>query len=98
MIQGIIGDLETTAMFAATGALNSEDGLKRNFAQNREKILKTATILVEDTKRLVSSAGGSQEQLAQAAQTAVNTILQEAEVVKLGATALGSDDLEAQVI
>ena len=85
-------------MFAATGALNSEDGLKRNFAQNREKILKTATILVEDTKRLVSSAGGSQEQLAQAAQTAVNTILQEAEVVKLGATALGSDDLEAQVI
>ena len=96
-INGIVGDLETTAMFAAAGALNSEDGSKGNFAQNREEILKTAKVLVEDTKRLVSSAGGSQEQLAQAAQAAVSTISQEAEAVKLGAIALGSDDLEAQV-
>jgi len=98
MIQGIVGDLETTAMFAATGALNNEDGSKGSFAQNRKEILKTAAILVEDTKLLVSSAGGSQEQLAQAAETAVNTISQEAEAVKLGAIALGSEDLEAQVI
>ena len=97
-INGIVGDLETTAMFAAAGALNPEDGVKGNFAPRREEILKTAKVLVEDTKRLVSSAGGSQEQLAEAAHLAVNTITQEAEAVKLGATALGSDDLEAQVI
>ena len=40
-------------------------------------ILETAKQLVEDTKRLVSSAAGSQEQLATAAQKAVKTITNE---------------------
>ena len=40
-------------------------------------ILETAKQLVEDTKRLVSSAAGSQEQLARAAQKAVKTITNE---------------------
>ena len=40
-------------------------------------ILETAKQLVEDTKRLVSSAAGSQEQLAEAAQKAVKTITNE---------------------
>ena len=53
--------------------------------------------LVEDTKRLVSSAGGTQEQLAQAARLAVKTIQIEAEHVKLGAMSLTTDDVEAQV-
>ena len=53
--------------------------------------------LVEDTKRLVSSAGGTQEQLAQAARLAVKTIQMEAEHVKLGAMSLTTDDVEAQV-
>jgi len=53
---------------------------------------------VEDTKRLVSSAGGSQEQLAEATQIAVKTITSEADHVKLGAASLGSDDMEAQLL
>lgn len=60
-------------------------------------ILETAKLLVEDTKKLVSSAGGSQDALAEAATNAVKTITSEADHVKLGATALGSDDMEAQV-
>ena len=54
-------------------------------------------MLVDDTKRLVNSAGGSQEMLAEAAANAVKTITSEAERVKLGALALGNDNMEAQV-
>lgn len=64
----------------------------------RESILKTAKALVEDTKTLVAGAASSQEQLAVAAQNAVTTILQLAEVVKLGAASLGSHNTEAQVL
>lgn len=62
----------------------------------RECILKTAKALVEDTKLLVSGAGASQEKLAQAAQSSVSTITKLAEVVKLGAASLGSEDPETQ--
>ena len=61
------------------------------------KILETAKLLVEDTKKLVSSAGGTQEALAEAATNAVKTITSEADHVKLGAAALGSDNIEALV-
>lgn len=54
-------------------------------------------VLVEDTKLLVSAAGGSQEQLAYAAGKSVQTITNEAEYIKLGAKSLGADDIEAQV-
>lgn len=64
----------------------------------REHILKTAKVLVEDTKLLVSGAGASQERLAQAAQSSVNTITKLADVVKLGAASLGSEDPETQVL
>lgn len=63
----------------------------------RELILKTAKALVEDTKLLVSGAGASQEKLAQAAQSSVCTITKLADVVKLGAASLGSEDPETQV-
>lgn len=63
----------------------------------REYILKTAKALVEDTKMLVSGAGASQEKLAQAAQSSVHTITKLADVVKLGAASLGSEDPETQV-
>lgn len=69
----------------------------RNFMTFRECILKTAKALVEDTKLLVSGAGASQEKLAQAAQSSVSTITKLAEVVKLGAASLGSEDPETQV-
>ena len=67
------------------------------FSCYRENILKTAKALVEDTKLLVSGAASSQDRLAQAAQSSANTITQLAEVVKLGAASLGSDDPETQV-
>jgi talin len=45
----------------------------------------------------VAGAASSQEQLAVAAQNAVSTIVQLAEVVKFGAASLGSNNPEAQV-
>lgn len=71
-VSGIIGDLDTTIMFATAGTLHSDgDG---TFADHREHILQTAKALVEDTKVLVTGAAGTQEQLANAAQNAVSTI------------------------
>ncbi|CAG2163728.1 unnamed protein product [Oppiella nova] len=96
-VSGIIGDLDTTIMFAASGTLNAENE-NETFADHREAILKTAKALVEDTKTLVAGAASSQEQLAVAAQNAVTTIMQLSEVVKLGAASLGSTNSEAQVL
>uniref|UniRef100_A0A4W3HDT5 Talin 2b n=1 Tax=Callorhinchus milii TaxID=7868 RepID=A0A4W3HDT5_CALMI len=95
-VSGIIGDLDTTIMFATAGTLNAEND--ESFADHRSNILKTAKALVEDTKFLVSGAASSQEKLAQAAHSSVNTITQLAEVVKQGAASLGSDDPETQVV
>ncbi|XP_055324815.1 talin-2 isoform X2 [Sitodiplosis mosellana] len=95
-VSGIIGDLDTTIMFATAGTLHSDnDG---NFADHREHILKTAKALVEDTKVLVAGAAGSQEQLSNAAQNAVTTIIQLADAVKRGACSLGSNQPESQVM
>uniref|UniRef100_A0A673A8S0 Talin-1 n=1 Tax=Sphaeramia orbicularis TaxID=375764 RepID=A0A673A8S0_9TELE len=95
-VSGIIADLDTTIMFATAGTLNRENA--ETFADHRECILKTAKALVEDTKLLVSGAGASQEKLAQAAQSSVSTITKLADVVKLGAASLGSEDPETQVV
>lgn len=96
-VSGIIGDLDTTIMFATAGTLNAEkEG--ENFSDHREYILKTAKALVEDTKTLVAGAASSQEQLAVAAQNAVTTIVQLSDVVKSGASSLGSNNPEAQVM
>ncbi|XP_043281171.1 talin-2 isoform X2 [Venturia canescens] len=96
-VSGIIGDLDTTIMFATAGTLHAENE-GDTFADHRENILKTAKALVEDTKTLVAGAASSQEQLAVAAQNAVSTIVQLAEVVKYGAASLGSQNSEAQVM
>lgn len=96
-VSGIIGDLDTTILFATAGTLHAENE-DETFADHRENILKTAKALVEDTKTLVAGAASSQEQLAVAAQNAVATIVQLSDVVKLGAASLGSNNPEAQVI
>lgn len=96
-VSGIIGDLDTTIMFATAGTLHAENE-DETFSDHRENILKTAKALVEDTKTLVAGAASSQEQLAVAAQNAVATIIQLAEVVKFGAASLGSNNPEAQVM
>ena len=95
-VSGIIGDLDTTILFATAGTLHAENE-DETFADHRENILKTAKALVEDTKTLVAGAASSQEQLAVAAQNAVATIVQLSDVVKLGAASLGSNNPEAQV-
>merc|ERR1712223_1575610 len=96
-VSGILGDLDTTIMFATAGTLNA-DVDDESFADHRENILKTAKALVEDTKTLVAGAASSQEQLAKAAQDSVLTITQLSEVVKSGASSLGSPNREAQVM
>uniref|UniRef100_A0A3B3YJZ8 Talin 2b n=1 Tax=Poecilia mexicana TaxID=48701 RepID=A0A3B3YJZ8_9TELE len=95
-VSGIIADLDTTIMFASAGTLNPEN--EESFADHRESILKTAKTLVEDTKLLVAGAASTQEKLAQAAHSSAKTITQLTEVVKLGATSMGSDDPETQVV
>lgn len=95
-LAGIIGDLETTVMFAQAGTLNPErEG--ETFGDHRETVLKTAKNLVEDTKNLVVAAQGSQEQLATSAQNVLGSMTKLVDNVKLGAAALGSEDMEAQV-
>ncbi|XP_017074044.1 talin-2 isoform X2 [Drosophila eugracilis] len=95
-VSGIIGDLDTTIVFATAGTLHSDgDG---SFADHREHILQTAKALVEDTKVLVTGAAGTQDQLANAAQNAVSTITQLAEAVKRGACSLGSTQPDSQVM
>ncbi|XP_066270432.1 talin-1-like isoform X14 [Branchiostoma lanceolatum] len=96
-VSGIIGDLDTTIMFASAGTLSPEME-DEAFADHRENILKTAKALVEDTKTLVSGAASSQEHLAAAAQSAVDTITKLADAVKSGAASLGPQDAEAQVL
>ena len=95
-VSGIIGDLDTTIMFATAGTLNAEND-DDSFSDHREHILKTAKALVEDTKTLVAGAASSQEQLAVAAQNAVTTIVELAETVKNGAASLGANNPDAQV-
>lgn len=83
-------------MFAQAGTLNPEQDTP-TFGEQKEDVLKTARDLVEDTKTLVVGAQGSQEQLATSAQKVLASMTKLADKVKLGATALGSDDSEAQV-
>nr|XP_027203263.1 talin-2-like [Dermatophagoides pteronyssinus] len=96
-VQGIIGDIDTTILFANSGALNPEDP-NDSFGIYKDEILKTAKALVEDTKTLVAGAASSQEALAVAAQNAVQTITQLTTAVKQGAATLGSNNSEAQVM
>ena len=56
-----------------------------------------AKSLVEDTKQLVASAAGTQDQLATAAQNIMSTVDGIANAAKNGAGAIGPDDKEAQV-
>ena len=95
-LQGMLGDLETNVMFAQAGTLNP-DNEGETFGDHRESILKTAKNLVEDTKNLVVSAQGSQEQLATSTQSVLSSMEKLLNNVKFGAMALGSEDSEAQV-
>uniref|UniRef100_A0A1I8B1N6 Vinculin n=1 Tax=Meloidogyne hapla TaxID=6305 RepID=A0A1I8B1N6_MELHA len=94
-VSGIIGDLDTTIMFATSGSLNPpspcEVAVSAPIVDHRDA-------LFEDTKALVSGAASNQEQLAVAAQNSVRSILQLTEAVKSGASKLSPDSTEAQVM
>uniref|UniRef100_A0A158P8D6 I/LWEQ domain-containing protein n=1 Tax=Angiostrongylus cantonensis TaxID=6313 RepID=A0A158P8D6_ANGCA len=96
-VSGIIGDLDTTILFATSGSLNFT-GEQHDFNEHRVAIIKTAKALVEDTKALVAGAASNQEQLAVAAQNAVRTIINLSDAVKNGAGSLPSSNSEAQVL
>lgn len=63
-VSGIIGDLDTTILFATSGSLNqtSPKAPQRPMDANehRDTIVKTAKALVEDTKALVTGAASNQ--------------------------------------
>ncbi|XP_068208058.1 talin-2-like [Palaemon carinicauda] len=96
-VAGIIGDLDTTVMFASAGTL-SADGEGEKFSDHRDNIMKDSLTLDENAKALVAGASSSQEKLAQAAQCVSSTIVHLAEAVKSGAASLGSNHPEEQVM
>lgn len=95
-ISGIVGDLETTIMFASAGTLRAHDE-HDNYLYHRENVLRSAKALVEDTRPLVASAASNESQLAQAAQESVYTMSRLAETVKSSAASLGPNQAESQV-
>lgn len=95
-ISGIIGDLETTIMFAGAGTLRAHNE-HDNYLNHRESVLRCAKALVEDTRPLVASAASDQAQLAQAARESVFTMSQLAETVKSSAASLGPNQVDSQV-
>lgn len=95
-IEGFIVDLETTGMFAAAGTLQAEPN--DSFAEHRGNVVGAAESMVDHTKKLVKAAGASQEILAEAADSALSTFTSLVASVKQGASSLGSDDVNAQVM
>jgi talin len=114
-INGILADLNTVIMFATAGTLKSDmEDCNDSFSNHRESVLRSAKMLVEDTKTLVSvvsaasAASISQDDefndeesdsaLSHSVQTSVRTIGKLAEHVKMGAGSLGSEQPEAQIL
>ncbi|CAD5207938.1 unnamed protein product [Bursaphelenchus xylophilus] len=99
-VSGIIGDLDTTILFATSGSLNpaSPQHQPQSAKEHRDTIVRTAKALIEDTKALVTGAASNQEQLAVAAQNSVRTIMQLTEAVRRGASVLSKDSQESRVL
>lgn len=95
-ISGIVGDLETTIMFATAGTLRAQDD-QDSYLYHRENVLRCAKALVEDTRPLVASAASDQQQLSEAARESVYTMSRLADTVKSSAASLGPNNAESQV-
>lgn len=97
-ISGIVGDLETTIMFATAGTLRAQESGVGYF-DHRDNVLRCAKALVDDTRPLCTGpqAFNGQSQLAQAAQESVFTMSRLAETVKASAASLGPNNSESQV-
>ena len=87
-------------MFATAGTLKSEVE-SDSLSNHRELILRSAKMLVEDTKSLVSASGTTcidQDELSQCVQKSVRTLFKLSDTIKLGAASLGSEQPDAQVL
>lgn len=96
-ISGLIGDLDTTILYASAGTLRATEDEHDTYGHHRDYILRTAKALVEDSKRLVTSAAGDERALATAARESVETVTKLADAVKAGAASLGPNNAESQV-
>ena len=94
-LDGLIGDIDTTVMFAHAGTLDPEDD--KQFPEHKENILNNAQKLLIDTKALVASAQQSQEQLAGSVTEVLKSSTKLIDSVKLGSSALGIEDKNGQV-
>ncbi|KAH9369268.1 hypothetical protein HPB48_012344 [Haemaphysalis longicornis] len=97
-VSGIIGDLDTTIMFATAGTLHSEREGDQFVDHRSGEHPEDGQGPGGGHQDAGGGAASSQEQLAVAAQNAVSTIVQLAEAVKLGAASLGAHNPDAQVM
>eukprot|EP01134_Creolimax_fragrantissima_P001817 CFRG1817T1 len=94
-IQGVNAELTTTAMFARAGALNHENP-GDNFEQYKAVVKSANTRIVDAAKHMIMSAGGSQEQLGDAANECLSAFQDVALQSKNAAQAVGARDKGAQ--
>lgn len=94
-LAGLIGDIDTTVMFAQAKTLDPEDD--QSFGAHRETILWSSQKLVKDTKQLVEAAQKTQDQLAGAVKEVLKSNTSLINSVKIGAASLGTEDMNGQV-
>ena len=94
-LSGLIGDIDTTVMFAHAGTLDPEDD--QSFGAHRETILWSSQKLVKDTKQLVEAAQKTQDHLAGAVKEVLKSNTSLINSVKIGAASLGTEDMNGQV-
>lgn len=94
-LAGLLGDIDTTVMFAHAGTLDPED--EQSFGAHRETILWSSQKLVKDTKQLVEAAHGTQDQLAASVREVLKSNTSLIDSVKIGSASLGSEDMNGQV-
>eukprot|EP00111_Clytia_hemisphaerica_P007373 TCONS_00021443-protein len=95
-LSGLIGDIDTTVMFADAGTLDPED--EQSFGAHRETILWSSQKLVKDTKQLVEAAHKTQDHLAGAVKEVLKSNTTLIKSVKIGAASLGPDDMNGQIL
>lgn len=96
-VQALVGDLDTMAVFASTGALSATPNEHRStFAEYKDVVQEVAQQLMDSTKQLVLGATASPDQLASAARTAQTSVHTLADSVKRTAQFISSEDQTAQ--
>lgn len=94
-LAGLLGDIDTTVMFAHARTLDPEDD--QSFGAHRETILWSSQKLVKDTKQLVEAAHSTQDNLAAAVKEVLKSNTSLIDSVKIGSASLGTDDMNGQV-